>query len=90
MKKTNKTFYVSTEGDGELLYLDKLQQLINNGDYHYTVKFVKKKIKPTSFVKSNFNGIRSFHIFIFVTTKEIRMRILKNLRTLWMMSKKQE
>lgn len=63
MKKANKTFYVSTEGDGELLYLDKLQQLINNGDYHYTVKFVKKKTKPTSFVKSNFNGYKEFPYF---------------------------
>lgn len=60
MRKINNTFYVSVEGESELKYLDRVQELINNGDYPYRVKFVKKKENPTSFAKATFTGYSEF------------------------------
>lgn len=52
MRKIKETYYVSTEGDNEVWYLEHLQDLINNSpNATKQVVIVAKKSKPLSFVK---------------------------------------
>ncbi len=62
-KRINQTFYVSVEGESELYYLDHLLKLINEGEFAYTVNFVKKVSLPNSFAKSIHTGFSSFPFY---------------------------
>lgn len=62
-RKTKKTFFVSVEGESEILYLAHIQNLINNGDFPYLIKIISKKEKPTSFAKAKYIGYSEFPFF---------------------------
>ena len=63
MIRINNTFYVSVEGYTEMKYLDRVQYLINQGNFKTKVKFIKKISKPTSFVKAYSNGFSEYPYF---------------------------
>ncbi|MCH1940085.1 RloB family protein [Holdemania massiliensis] len=52
MRKENRTYYFSVEGETEKWYFDWLQETINKDPHtRYTVKLNSKKIDPIAFVK---------------------------------------
>lgn len=59
-RKINNTFYVSVEGECELMYLERLQELINSGDFSSSLRFIKKKDNPVSFAKSTATGYNEY------------------------------
>lgn len=72
-RKTNNTFYVSVEGETEIRYLDRLQHLINTGNYPYNLKIIKKVTDPLSFAKSKnigFNEYPFYHVCDYESNNE--------------------
>lgn len=81
MRKENRTYYFSVEGDTEKWYLDWLQQMINKeSDIKYTVKLDSKKEKdPLSRVKrmTIIGKTEITHIFDYESDEEFHVKQFK-------------